>query len=299
MRFFVVLFIAITFLWADFELKLPANAVSINLDKNSLLIGLDNGELYDYDTKSKELNRIIELPKISNYFDNNISPKIFGIDKLNDIIAILYESDNGAKSLGIIQNGMLKSFKMPTDGVKKIFLLDENSVVFVTLSSEVEYYNFKESRIVFDTKLSTSSTGNAAYDRKNGILAIGIEGGVIFYFDTRLKKLIKQINAQKDTIYSVGLNGNLLISGSADKKAYFNNGVKEFYYDAKFLVYCVGISDDKGVFSTEDMIKIIDKSGEVIKKIEYNGSSLNYLIFGSDDLIGSSYDNKIYFWSLK
>ena len=42
MRFFVVLFIAITFLWADFELKLPANAVSINLDKNSLLIGLDN-----------------------------------------------------------------------------------------------------------------------------------------------------------------------------------------------------------------------------------------------------------------
>ena len=143
MRFFVVLFIAITFLWADFELKLPANAVSINLDKNSLLIGIDNGELYDYDTKSKELNRIIDLPKISNYFDNNISPKIFGIDKLNDIIAILYESDNGAKSLGIIQNGMLKSFKMPTDGVKKIFLLDENSVVFVTLSSEVEYYNFK------------------------------------------------------------------------------------------------------------------------------------------------------------
>ncbi|MDY5519621.1 hypothetical protein [Campylobacter lanienae] len=299
MRFFVVLFIAITFLWADFELKLPANAVSINLDKNSLLIGLDNGELYDYDTKSKELNKIIELPKISNYFDNNISPKIFGIDKLNDIIAILYESDNGTKSLGIIQNGMLKSFKMPTDGVKKIFLLDENSVVFVTLSSEVEYYNFKESKVVFDTKLSTSSTGDAAYDRKNGILAIGIEGGVIFYFDTKLKKLIKQINAQKDTIYSVGLNGDLLISGSADKKTYFNNGVKEFYYDAKFLVYCVGISDDKGVFSTEDMIKIIDKSGVVIKEIEYNGSSLNYLIFGSDDLIGSSYDNKIYFWSLK
>ena len=90
-----------------------------------------------------------------------------------------------------------------------------------------------------------------------------------------------------------------MISGSADKKAYFNNGVKEFYYDAKFLVYCVGISDDKGVFSTEDMIKIIDKSGVVIKEIEYNGSSLNYLIFGSDELIGSSYDNKIYFWSLK
>ena len=185
MRFFVVLFIAITFLWADFELKLPANAVSINLDKNSLLIGLDNGELYDYDTNSKELNKIIELPKISNYFDNDIAPKIFSIDKLNDIIAILYESDNGAKSLGIIQNGMLKSFKMPTDGVKKIFLLDENSVVFVTLSSEVEYYNFKESRVVFDTKLSTSSTGDAAYDRKNGILAIGIEGGVIFYFAIR------------------------------------------------------------------------------------------------------------------
>ena len=83
MRFFVVLFIAITFLWADFELKLPANAVSINLDKNSLLIGLDNGELYDYDTNSKELNKIIELPKISNYFDNDIAPKIFSIDKLN------------------------------------------------------------------------------------------------------------------------------------------------------------------------------------------------------------------------
>ncbi|ARR00792.1 hypothetical protein [Campylobacter porcelli] len=299
MRFFVVLFMSIAFLWADFELKLPANSVSIKLDNNSLLIGLDNGELYNYDIKSKELNKIIDLPKFSNYFDNDVAPKIFSIDKLGDIIAILYESDNGAKSLGIIQNGNLKSFKMPTDGVKKIFLLDSNHIIFVTLSSEVEYYDFKDGKVVFNTKLSTSSTGDAAYDRKSGILVTGIEGGVIFYFDTKLKKLIKQINAQKDTIYSVGLNEKLLISGSADKKAYFNNGSKEFYYDAKFLVYCVGVNSNNAAFSTENMIKIIDKSGKIVKDIEYNGASLNNLIFSSEYLIGSSYDNKIYFWSVE
>ncbi|MBR2149094.1 MAG: hypothetical protein IJ965_06690, partial [Campylobacter sp.] len=66
MRFFVVLFMAITFLWADFELNLPANAVSVKLDKDDLLIGLDNGELYNYSIKTQELNKMIDLPKFSN-----------------------------------------------------------------------------------------------------------------------------------------------------------------------------------------------------------------------------------------
>ena len=298
MRFFVVLFMAITFLWADFELNLPANAVSVKLDKDDLLIGLDNGELYNYSIKTQELNKMIDLPKFSNYFDNNIAPKIFSIDKLDEIVAILYESDNGGKSLGILENKELKSFKMPTDGVKKIFLLDSNHVIFVTLSSEVEYYNFREGKVVFENKLTTSSTGDAAFDRKNGVIAIGIEGGVIFYFDTRLKRVVKQVNAQKDTIYSVGIDGKLLISGSADKKSYFNNGSKEFYYEAKFLVYCVGVGANKGAFSTENSIKVINQNGEIIKDINYDGASLNYLIFNDECLIGSSYDNKIYFWSM-
>ncbi|WP_086246352.1 hypothetical protein [Campylobacter vicugnae] len=298
MRFFVVLFMAITFLWADFELNLPANAVSVKLDKDDLLIGLDNGELYNYSIKTQELNKMIDLPKFSNYFDNNIAPKIFSIDKLDEIVAILYESDNGGKSLGILENKELKSFKMPTDGVKKIFLLDSNHVIFVTLSSEVEYYNFREGKVVFENKLTTSSTGDAAFDRKNGVIAIGIEGGVIFYFDTKLKRVVKQINAQKDTIYSVGIDGKLLISGSADKKSYFNNGSKEFYYEAKFLVYCVGVGVNKGAFSTENSIKVINQNGEIIKDINYDGASLNYLIFNDEYLIGSSYDNKIYFWSM-
>ncbi len=298
MRFFVVLFMAITFLWADFELNLPANAVSVKLDNDSLLIGLDNGELYNYSMKSKELNKMIDLPKFSNYFDNNIAPKIFSIDKFDEVVAILYESDNGGKSLGILENKELKSFKMPTDGVKKIFLLDSNHVIFVTLSSEVEYYNFREGKVVFENKLTTSSTGDAAFDRKNGVIAIGIEGGVIFYFDTKLKRVVKQINAQKDTIYSVGIDGKLLISGSADKKSYFNNGSKEFYYEAKFLVYCVGVGANKGAFSTENSIKVINQDGEIIKDINYDGASLNYLIFDDEYLIGSSYDNKIYFWSM-
>ena len=298
MRFFVVLFMAITFLWADFELNLPANAVSVKLDKNDLLIGLDNGELYNYSIKTQELNKMIDLPKFSNYFDNNIAPKIFSIDKLDEIVAILYESDNGGKSLGILENKELKSFKMPTDGVKKIFLLDSNHVIFVTLSSEVEYYNFREGKVVFENKLTTSSTGDAAFDRKNGVIAIGIEGGVIFYFDTKLKRVVKQVNAQKDTIYSVGIDGKLLISGSADKKSYFNNGSKEFYYEAKFLVYCVGVGANKGAFSTENSIKVINQNGEIIKDINYDGASLNYLIFNDEYLIGSSYDNKIYFWSM-
>ncbi len=298
MRFFVVLFMAITFLWADFELNLPANTVSVKLDNDSLLIGLDNGELYNYSMKSKELNKMIDLPKFSNYFDNNIAPKIFSIDKFDEVVAILYESDNGGKSLGILENKELKSFKMPTDGVKKIFLLDSNHVIFVTLSSEVEYYNFREGKVVFENKLTTSSTGDAAFDRKNGVIAIGIEGGVIFYFDTKLKRVVKQINAQKDTIYSVGIDGKLLISGSADKKSYFNNGSKEFYYEAKFLVYCVGVGANKGAFSTENSIKVINQDGEIIKDINYDGASLNYLIFDDEYLIGSSYDNKIYFWSM-
>ncbi|MFW5624892.1 MAG: hypothetical protein ACOCMW_03740 [Campylobacter hyointestinalis] len=59
MKFFVVLFSFFMVLFADSKLDLDANVVGVKLDQNTLFIGLDSGELYNYDLKNKSLTKIL------------------------------------------------------------------------------------------------------------------------------------------------------------------------------------------------------------------------------------------------
>lgn len=298
MKFIVVFLTFYLISFADYTLDLASNVMSLKLDKNNLIIGLDNGELYKYSIENKELKKMIELPKISNYFQKDISPKIFSIDSYDGMIAILFEGDGGKKRLGIL-NGKFETFDLPAEGVKKIFLLNKNIAILLTLSSEIQYFDFTKQQIVFKTKLTSSGFGDADFDRNESLLVTGCEGGLLFYFDTNQKKVLKTVPVQKDSIYSVGLYKNMVISGSADKSCYYYNGKMAHYFNANFLVYSVGISKDYAAFSTEDEIMVVDKNGNLARNIAYNNGSLNFLIFFNNYLIGSSYDRVIYFWSLK
>lgn len=310
-RFFLIFAFIFSTLWADFKLNLSANVSALKLSNDELFLGLDNGELYKYNLKStldflrakQNINPktlLATTPKISNFFETNINAKIYDIDEYNGLLALLIEGNNGSKNLGILkQNSKLKIINLPLDNVKKIIILDENTIVLLSFSSEIYYFDLKSQKSVFSTKLSTSSFGDASFDRAQNTLALGCEGGVIFLFNTASKTLLSKIEAQKDSIYSLSLENSRLLSGSADKQAYYFDGLRAHYFDTKFLVYATALSQKYGAYSLENGINIIDKNASIIKKLNYNGASLNYLFFYDEILIGAGYDNFVQFWELK
>ena len=244
---------------------------------------------------------IFALPLSKNYLDEPMGATIFDVDKLGERYAFLYNGDAFEKMLGIFAGGKITHYKLPMTGIKNVYFYDENTVILLGLGSEILYFDLPSGKVSFEQKLTIASLGGSAYDRASGTLLISCEGGIVFYFDAKAKKLMSQKSLHKDGIYSVALLGDRMMSGSNDKErsCYYENGDFAKFYNARFAVFAVALSPELGAFTVGNGVRVIDKAGEIVRSIELDNDIINYLLFEGDYLVGSGYNRYIYFWGLK
>ena len=268
------------------------NSTALNSAQNSISNSVP-------DAISKTL--IFALPSSKNYLDEPMGATIFDVDKLGKKYAFLYNGDAFEKMLGVFAGGNITHYKLPMTGIKSVYFYDENTVILLGLGSEILYFDLSSGKVSFEQKLTIASLGGSAYDRSSGTLLISCEGGIVFYFDAKAKKLISQKSLHKDGIYSVALLGDRMMSGSNDKErsCYYENGDLAKFYNAHFAVFAVALSPELGAFTVGNGIRVIDKAGEIVRSIELDNDIINYLLFEGDYLVGSGYNRYIYFWGLK
>ena len=244
---------------------------------------------------------IFALPSSKNYLDEPMGATIFDVDKLGERYAFLYNGDAFEKMLGIFAGGKITHYKLPMTGIKNVYFYDENTVILLGLGSEILYFDLPSGKVSFEQKLTIASLGGSAYDRASGTLLISCEGGIVFYFDAKAKKLMSQKSLHKDGIYSVALLGDRMMSGSNDKErsCYYENGDFAKFYNARFAVFAVALSPELGAFTVGNGVRVIDKAGEIVRSIELDNDIINYLLFAGEYLVGSGYNRYIYFWELK
>nr|WP_315111737.1 hypothetical protein [uncultured Campylobacter sp.] len=244
---------------------------------------------------------IFALPSSKNYLDEPMGATIFDVDKLGEKYAFLYNGDAFEKMLGVFMGGKITHYKLPMTGIKNVYFYDENTVILLGLGSEILYFDLSSGKVSFEQKLTIASLGGSAYDYASGTLLISCEGGIVFYFDAKAKKLMSQKSLHKDGIYSVALLGDRMMSGSNDKErsCYYENGDFAKFYNARFAVFAVALSPELGAFTVNNGVQVIDKAGEIVRSIELDNDIINYLLFEGDYLVGSGYNRYIYFWRLK
>ena len=244
---------------------------------------------------------IFALPSSKNYLDEPMGATIFDVDKLGEKYAFLYNGDAFEKMLGVFAGGNITHYKLPMTGIKNVYFYDENTVILLGLGSEILYFDLSSGKVSFEQKLTIASLGGSAYDRSSGTLLISCEGGIVFYFDAKAKKLMSQKSLHKDGIYSVALLGDRMMSGSNDKErsCYYENGDFAKFYNARFAVFAVALSPELGAFTVGNGVRVIDKAGEIVRSIELDNDIINYLLFAGEYLVGSGYNRYIYFWELK
>ena len=244
---------------------------------------------------------IFALPSSKNYLDEPMGATIFDVDKLGEKYAFLYNGDAFEKMLGVFAGGNITHYKLPMTGIKNVYFYDENTVILLGLGSEILYLDLSSGKVSFEQKLTIASLGGSAYDRAGGTLLISCEGGIVFYFDAKAKKLMSQKSLHKDGIYSVALLGDRMMSGSNDKErsCYYENGDFSKFYNAHFAVFVVALSPELGAFTANNSVRVIDKAGEIVRSIELDNDIINYLLFAGEYLVGSGYNRYIYFWGLK
>ena len=278
-----------------------ANSIKQNSAENSTALNSAQNSISNSvpDAISKTL--IFALPSSKNYLDEPMSATIFDVDKLGEKYAFLYNGDAFEKMLGIFVGGKITHYKLPMTGIKNVYFYDENTVILLGLGSEILYFDLSSGKGSFEQKLTIASLGGSAYDRAGGTLLISCEGGIVFYFDAKAKKLMSQKSLHKDGIYSVALLGDRMMSGSNDKErsCYYENGDFAKFYNARFAVFAVALSPELGAFTINNGVRVIDKAGEIVRSIELDNDIINYLLFEGDYLVGSGYNRYIYFWGLK
>lgn len=270
-----------------------ANSTAQNSAENSTALNSASSAI------SKTL--IFALPSSKNYLDEPMGATIFDVDKLGEKYAFLYNGDAFEKMLGIFVGGKITHYKLPMTGIKNVYFYDENTVILLGLGSEILYFDLSSGKVSFEQKLTIASLGGSAYDRAGGTLLISCEGGIVFYFDAKAKKLMSQKSLHKDGIYSVALLGDRMMSGSNDKErsCYYENGDFAKFYNARFAVFAVALSPELGAFTVGNGVRVIDKAGEIVRSIELDNDIINYLLFAGEYLVGSGYNRYIYFWELK
>ena len=270
-----------------------ANSTKQNSAENSTALNSASSAI------SKTL--IFALPSSKNYLDEPMGATIFDVDKLGEKYAFLYNGDAFEKMLGVFAGGKITHYKLPMTGIKNVYFYDKNTVILLGLGSEILYFDLSSGKVSFEQKLTIASLGGSAYDRASGTLLISCEGGIVFYFDAKAKKLMSQKSLHKDGIYSVALLGDRMMSGSNDKErsCYYENGDFAKFYNAHFAVFAVALSPELGAFTVNNGVRVIDKAGEIVRSIELGNDVINYLLFEGDYLVGSGYNRYIYFWGLK
>ena len=298
----------------NFNAKASVNSTRDSIANSAAVNSLENSAKQNSAENSTALNSasnsassaisktlIFALPSSKNYLDEPMGATIFDVDKLGEKYAFLYNGDAFEKMLGIFAGGKITHYKLPMTGIKNVYFYDENTVILLGLGSEILYFDLPSGKVSFEQKLTIASLGGSAYDRASGTLLISCEGGIVFYFDAKAKKLMSQKSLHKDGIYSVALLGDRMMSGSNDKErsCYYENGDFSKFYNAHFAVFAVALSPELGAFTVGNGVRVIDKAGEIVRSIELDNDIINYLLFAGEYLVGSGYNRYIYFWELK
>ena len=282
----------------DFNAKVSVNSAAANSTAQN---SAENSTALNSASSAISKTLIFALPSSKNYLDEPMGATIFDVDKLGERYAFLYNGDAFEKMLGVFAGGKITHYKLPMTGIKNVYFYDENTVILLGLGSEILYFDLPSGKVSFEQKLTIASLGGSAYDRASGTLLISCEGGIVFYFDAKAKKLMSQKSLHKDGIYSVALLGDRMMSGSNDKErsCYYENGDFAKFYNARFAVFAVALSPELGAFTVGNGVRVIDKAGEIVRSIELGNDVINYLLFEGDYLVGSGYNRYIYFWELK
>ncbi len=285
-----------------YELKLNSNITALKLDKQSLYIGTQKGEILEYNIKDKSLKELLSLAKIKNYYEEDFA-KIYNIDVYKNSLLILSEGDFGAKNLSLY-NETLQSKKLEENSVKKVFFIDENTYLLVLLGSEII---LTDKNLIHqkEFKFSHSSLNDGVLSEDKTKFVAGFESGEVELFDLKNWKIIKNYDKMhKDNIYQVDFKNNVILSCGTDRRVGVVKNNEQNFLQKDFLIYACALSPSGKLAAYSDSdagySKIFNINGfKTIKTFDSENLMSEFIIFINEkDFLISGFGDKIIFGSL-
>jgi len=291
------------FLFAFNKIEYSNYISKVTFNKNYLVAGLENGDIIIKNFKTFKNIFTIHLPKIKNLMDEEMAMPIYSMDIENSKLLILTGGEEGSRELFIFD---FKSKKLThifhTDTTfMQLKFLDENRVLFATLSDELKIYNLKKKKFTFSKQVGHYVFSKFAVD--NNLVAVGDESGVIHLFNLKTKTIKNISGTNKDKTISLDIKNNLILNASSDMRVgiYDIKGNQILALKVKFLPYGASLTKNRFAvqYDEKNEIALFDMNKNLIKLLKGHTMPLNGMKFINEYKLLSFSPNEIIIWNLK
>ncbi|SFV50074.1 Periplasmic nitrate reductase component NapL [hydrothermal vent metagenome] len=281
----------------------------IAADEKYLYAGTSRGELQIFDYKTNTLVKRVVLPKIKDFMGDEIYPKVFSVDHLNDKYLLLSEAKSGYRELYIHENNTTKKIITAEDKqtLAKAKFVDDKHIFLANLANEVMLYDLKAKREIYRFQISQSKFSDFALNLDKSKAVIGCESGEITVVDVKEGKVIQVLKGQNlDNTYKVAFRNGVVTGAGQDRRAsyYMLPQGDGGYFEGSFLIYATALSPSGRyaayAIDEENDIAIYDLTTHGrIALLKGQKSTLNTIIFLDEKrLFSASSDPKIMMWQI-
>ncbi|MDD3462318.1 MAG: hypothetical protein PHW07_01605 [Sulfurospirillaceae bacterium] len=287
------------------------NVQNIAIYEDMVLAGTNAGTLDIYKLEDGSLVKKIEFGKIKDFTGDEISPKVFSVDKIagSEKYLAVTQASNGARSLFIVDDGEITEVINQDQNlfISKAKFIDKDRALLALLSNELILFDLKAKKEIYRVQISPSHFTDFMLSKDKKTVATSSESGEVAIVDVSTGKTMKTLSGGNvDNIYKVDFkNGRVLCAGQDRRGIVYNVATGDFdRYDGSFLIYAGAMSPSGklGVFAfneKNDMFVFNLDSKSQMHKLIGQRSTLNSIVFANEkDLVSGSDDKFIMIWRL-
>ncbi len=293
-----------------FRITATGSVIDFILEKNILYAATDQGVVDIFDIKSGEKIDQLILPSIKDFMGDNIPPKIFSIDKIDDNILLVVQGKRGFRDV-VVYSG--KEFEKIIDsGNDKMLIIEaryfnKDKIVLGLLSNEILLYDIPGRSVLYKTHVSNYSLSDFCLNEDKSKIFIADESGILRMVDTQTGEVIREFEGNNvDRVYKLDYKNGIIAGGGQDRRLgiYDIRADTKYFLQEDFLIYCVGLSNDGNlcaysVNENNDVCIIEVETKQKMHILSGQESTLTKILFSSDNtLITSGEDPEILFWKL-
>jgi WD40 repeat protein len=290
-------------------IEASGNVQQIALVEGKIVVGTSVGTVETYQLSDASKLSLVQFPKIKDFTGDEVAPKVFSVDRIENSLLAVVQASNGARELYRIDEGKPQVLIDSSANlfISKAKFVDKNRILVALLSNEFLLWDVKNKKEIYRIQPNPSHFSDFALNENKTMVASSCESGEITVFDALSGKIIKVLKGGNvDNVYKVDFKKEKILCAGQDRRGIIyelGNGAYE-RYDGSFLLYAGALSPSLKfgayAFNEQNDIVLFDlASKSKVYTLKGQKSTLNTIVFASErELVSSSDDQFIMIWRL-
>ena len=290
-------------------IEASGNVQQIALVEGKIVAGTSVGTVETYNLSDASKLSLVQFPKIKDFTGDEVAPKVFSVDRIENSLLAVVQASNGARELYKIDEGIPQVLIDSSANlfISKAKFVDKNRILVALLSNEFLLWDVKNKKEIYRIQPNPSHFSDFALNESKTMVASSCESGEITLFEALSGKIIKTLKGGNvDNVYKVDFKKEKVLCAGQDRRGIVYDVSSSAYdrFDGSFLIYAGALSPTLKygafAFNEQNDIVLFDlASKSKAHTLKGQKSTLNTIVFANDkELVSASDDQFIMIWRL-